>query len=54
MTLIYIVFIIKFDIDITFLMYIPVVFATVVLDDGGQHSADDEDQLPSRSQTIYV
>ncbi len=32
-------------------MYIPVVFATVVPNDGGQRSADDEDQRPSRSQT---
>jgi hypothetical protein len=37
-------------------MNVPVVFATVVPDDGGQRSADDEDQRPSssRSQTIYV
>ena len=33
-----------------FLMYVPVVFATVVPDDKGQHSAD-EDHWPSRSQT---
>jgi hypothetical protein len=32
-------------------MYIPVVFATVVPDDGGQRSADDGDQQSSRSQT---
>ncbi len=31
-------------------MYVPVVFATVVPDDDGQHSAD-EDHGPSRSQT---
>jgi hypothetical protein len=31
-------------------MYVPVVFATVVLDDKGQHSAD-EDHWPSSSQT---
>ncbi len=33
-----------------FLRYVPVVFATVVPDDDGQRSAD-EDHQPSRSQT---
>ena len=33
-----------------FLMYVPVVFATVVLNDKGQRSAD-EDHWPSSSQT---
>ena len=32
-------------------MYIPVLFATVVPDDGGQRIADDEDNRPSGSQT---
>jgi len=36
--------------DIAVLMYVPVVFATVVPDDDGQRSAD-EDHGPSRSQT---
>jgi hypothetical protein len=51
MTLIYIIFIITVDIDLTFLMYIHAVFVTVVPDDGGLRSAEDEDQLPNRSQT---
>ncbi len=33
-----------------FLIYVPVIFATVVPDDDGQRSAD-EDHRPSRSQT---
>ncbi len=32
-------------------MYTHVVFATVVPDDGGLRSAEDEDQRPYRSQT---
>jgi hypothetical protein len=32
-------------------MYIHVIFATVVPDDGGLHSAEDEAQRPCRSQT---
>ncbi len=34
----------------------PDVFATVIPDDGGQRSADDEDQLPvpSRSQVLWI
>jgi hypothetical protein len=52
MTLIFIISIITFDIGIAFLMYIPVVFATVAPDDGGQRSAKDEDeQLTNASYT---
>ncbi len=41
MTLIYIIFIITFDTDLTFLMYTHVDFATVVPDNGGLSSAED-------------
>jgi hypothetical protein len=47
----YIIHIIIFEKDIAVLMYVPVCFATVVPDDDGQRSAD-EDHRHFRSQTL--